>query len=64
MRFGMGFTLTREEEERTAPVIKPCFAALGLANDYYSFDIEWKEFQEEKTSDENPTMTNAVWLYM
>ncbi|KAJ6104679.1 isoprenoid synthase domain-containing protein [Penicillium sp. IBT 18751x] len=64
MRFGMGFTLTKDEEERTAPVIKPCFAALGLANDYYSFDVEWKEFQEEKALDRVPTMTNAVWLYM
>ncbi|KAJ5301085.1 uncharacterized protein N7443_006087, partial [Penicillium atrosanguineum] len=64
IRFGMGFVLTKEEEKRTAPVVKPCFAALGLANDYYSFDIEWKEFQEEKNSGEKPTMTNAVWLYM
>jgi hypothetical protein len=60
----MGLFLTKEEEKRTAPIVKPCFAALGLANDYYSFDIEWKEFQEEKSAGGNPTMTNAVWLYM
>lgn len=64
MRFGMGLFLTKEEEKQTAPIVKPCFAALGLANDYYSFDIEWKEFQEEKSAGKSPTMTNAVWLYM
>lgn len=47
-----------------ASIVKPCFAALGLANDYYSFDIEWKEFQETSNTDETPTMTNAVALYM
>lgn len=64
MRFGMGILLTKEEEQILAPITKPCFAALGLANDYYSFDIEWKEFQEVSSHKENPTMTNAVWLYM
>lgn len=64
MRFGMGILLTKEEEEVLAPITKPCFAALGLANDYYSFDIEWKEFQEAGPHKENPTMTNSVWLYM
>jgi hypothetical protein len=64
VRFGMGIILTQEEENRLASIVKPCFAALGLANDYYSFDIEWNEFQQEKSAGENPTMTNAVWLYM
>jgi hypothetical protein len=64
VRFGMGIILTQEEENRLASIVKPCFAALGLANDYYSFDIEWNEFQQEKRAGENPTMTNAVWLYM
>ncbi|CAG8178600.1 unnamed protein product, partial [Penicillium nalgiovense] len=44
MRFGMGIVLTPEEEETVAPIVRPCFAALGQANDYHSFDIEWEEF--------------------
>lgn len=64
MRWGMGILLTKDEEKVLAPITKPCFAALGLANDYYSFDIEWKEFQQERAAKENPTMTNAVWLFM
>ncbi|KAJ5624352.1 isoprenoid synthase domain-containing protein [Penicillium lagena] len=63
MRFGMGILLTEEEEKRVAAIVKPCFAALGLANDYYSFHIEWDEFQQTDDSDA-ATMTNAVWLYM
>lgn len=64
MRFGMGIILTKEEEKQVASIIKPCFAALGLANDFYSFDIEWDEFQQTDHTDKTPTMTNAVWLYM
>ncbi|CAG8256281.1 unnamed protein product [Penicillium nalgiovense] len=63
-RFGMGITLTPEEEETIAPIVRPCFGALGLANDYYSFDIEWEEFQKTYRADSSHTMTNAVWLYM
>ncbi|KAL3457458.1 isoprenoid synthase domain-containing protein [Aspergillus heterothallicus] len=61
MRFGMGILLTAEEQETIAPLVKPCYAALGLANDYFSFDIEWEEFQREE---DKTTMTNAVWLFM
>lgn len=64
MRWGMGILLTKEEERILAPITKPCFAALGLANDYYSFDIEWEEFQQTEPSQEKSTMTNAVWLFM
>ncbi|KAK6828816.1 hypothetical protein RU639_003672 [Aspergillus parasiticus] len=62
MRFGMGILLTEEEIETVSPIVKPCYAALGLANDYFSFDVEWKEFQERQ-SDEG-AMTNAVWHFM
>ncbi|KAE8369819.1 isoprenoid synthase domain-containing protein [Aspergillus caelatus] len=62
MRFGMGILLTEEEIKTVAPIVKHCYAALGLANDYFSFDVEWKEFQE-RDSDEGG-MTNAVWLFM
>ncbi|CAG8218594.1 unnamed protein product [Penicillium nalgiovense] len=63
-RFGMGITLTPEEEETIAPIVRPCFAALGLANNYYLFDIEWEEFQETYRTEGSHNMTNAVWLYM
>ncbi|KAL2851125.1 isoprenoid synthase domain-containing protein [Aspergillus pseudoustus] len=56
MRFGMGILLSPEEQERITPVVKPCYAALGLANDYFSFDIEWEEFQREE---DKTAMTNA-----
>lgn len=61
MRFGMGMRLTQEEEAEMAPIAKPCYAALGLANDFFSFDEEYAEFQ--KSDDENG-LTNAVWLFM
>lgn len=61
MRFGMGILLTEEEIRTVAPIVKPCYAALGLANDYFSFDVEWKEFQERESGE--GAMTNAVWLF-
>ncbi|KAF2202999.1 geranylgeranyl pyrophosphate synthase [Delitschia confertaspora ATCC 74209] len=60
MLWGMGMQLTKEEDEILAPIIHPCYAALGLANDYFSFNREWDEFQN---SDET-ALTNAVWLHM
>ncbi|PWY67090.1 geranylgeranyl pyrophosphate synthase [Aspergillus sclerotioniger CBS 115572] len=62
MRFGMDINLTPDEEELVAPIVKPCYAALGLANDYFSFDVEWGEFQKEDS--DRKAMTNAVWLFM
>ncbi|CAG8067343.1 unnamed protein product [Penicillium nalgiovense] len=43
MRFGIGIVLTPKEEKTVAPIVRPCFAALRLANDYHSFDIEWED---------------------
>ncbi|KAK4164713.1 isoprenoid synthase domain-containing protein [Cladorrhinum sp. PSN259] len=60
MLFGMGMTLTTEEDAQLADVVRPCFAALALANDYFSFDKEWKEAQEPGAS----KPLNAVWLNM
>ncbi|GLB12133.1 terpene cyclase [Aspergillus tubingensis] len=62
MRFGMGLLLTTEEEELVAPIVKPCYAALGLANDYFSFDVEWEEYRKPESN--QTAMTNAVWLFM
>ncbi|USP73611.1 fusicoccadiene synthase [Curvularia clavata] len=36
--FGMGIILSEEEDAELDPIRKPCYAALGLANDYFSFD--------------------------
>ncbi|EYE98143.1 uncharacterized protein EURHEDRAFT_400288 [Aspergillus ruber CBS 135680] len=44
MRFGMGILLTLEEDEMIAPIVKQCYFALGLSNDYFSFDVEWERF--------------------
>lgn len=62
MRFGMSIILTPEEKERLAPIVKPCYAALGLANDYFSFDVEWEELQADDSG--KKSMTNLVWLFM
>ncbi|RMZ70974.1 fusicoccadiene synthase [Pyrenophora seminiperda CCB06] len=59
--FGMGITLSAEEDAQLDPIRKPCYAALGLANDYFSFDREYAEFQEAGAS---KTLTNSVWLHM
>lgn len=59
--FGMGMTLTEEEDIQLEPIRKPCYAALGLANDFFSFDREYTEF---KNSANSQTLTNAVWLHM
>ncbi|GAB1315557.1 geranylgeranyl pyrophosphate synthetase [Madurella fahalii] len=59
MLFGMGMTLTTEEDNHLAEVVRPCYASLALANDYFSFDREWEEVQNG-----GPAPTNAVWLCM
>ncbi|KAJ5065742.1 isoprenoid synthase domain-containing protein [Bipolaris maydis] len=59
--FGMGVTLTEEEDDQLEPIRKPGFIALALANDYLSFDREYLEFSE---SGQVGTLSNAVWLYM
>lgn len=64
MRFGIGIVLTEEEEQLVGPIARPCYAALGLVNDFHSFDVEWELAQEEVNGTENLAMTNAVWLYM
>lgn len=64
MCFGMGILLTEEEWEIAAPITRSCFAALGLVNDYFSFDVEWEEYIKEKKDQSNAAMTNLVWLYM
>lgn len=62
MRFGMGMLHTPTKIERLAPIVRPCYAALGLANDYFSFDVEWEEYQQNSSNQK--AMTNLVWLCM
>lgn len=59
MLFGMGITLTQEENQVLATIIPACYSSLALANDYFSFDREW----EDSTSNNNKPI-NAVWLFM
>lgn len=37
MLFGMGMALSPEEDEQLANIVRPCYASLALANDYFSF---------------------------
>ncbi|RGP63178.1 geranylgeranyl pyrophosphate synthase [Fusarium sporotrichioides] len=58
--FGLGFTLTDEEHEMLAPIIHPCYAALALTNDYFSFNKECDESQKSKDYE----FTNATKVLM
>ncbi|KAM0358657.1 hypothetical protein ACHAP4_004633 [Fusarium culmorum] len=57
MLFGMGMTLSPQEDADLGHVIRPCFAALALTNDYFSFD---REMEEIDTS----TLINSVAIVM
>ncbi|KAH7004750.1 isoprenoid synthase domain-containing protein [Fusarium venenatum] len=57
MLFGMAMTLTPQEDAELGPIIRPCFAALALTNDYFSFD---REMAEADTS----TLINSVSIVM
>jgi ophiobolin F synthase len=59
--FGMGMTLTEEEDIQLDPIRDQCYAALSLANDFFSFDREYTEF---KDSGKSQTLRNSVWLHM
>ena len=60
MLFGIEMTLSQNELAQVAPIVRPCYAALGLANDYFSFDVEYEVFKNSSAK----AMTNAVWLFM
>ncbi|KAH6843366.1 isoprenoid synthase domain-containing protein [Chaetomium sp. MPI-CAGE-AT-0009] len=61
MLFGLGLTLTPEEDALLANITQPCYACFALANDYFSFDREWAEAQTHPGASKP---INAVWLYM
>lgn len=60
MCFGMGIILDEDELRQVRDIARAAYAALGLCNDFFSFDVEYEDF--EKTRKE--TMTNIVWLFM
>lgn len=59
MLFGMGMTLTQQEDAQLACIIRPCFAALELTNDYFPFDREMEDAQSSTLI--NP-LTKAKYL--
>ncbi|KAF3905314.1 Dimethylallyltranstransferase [Dactylellina cionopaga] len=60
MLFSIGVVLTDDQHKLATDILRPCWAALALTNDYFSFDKEYEEFLQ---SDES-MMVNCVWLYM
>ena len=64
MLFGAGVTMTDEEFAKIEDVAFPAYAALGLANDYFSFDREYAEREETSPGSTKKPMANAVWLCM
>jgi hypothetical protein len=61
MLFGMGMTLSPTEDILLTSLRYPCYAALGLANNYFSFDREYALYIQ---SGKRKTLSNAVWLHM
>jgi hypothetical protein len=61
MLFGMGMTLTEEEDALFTDIKRCCFASLALSNDWFSFDREWAEAQNRPSG---AKLINAVWLFM
>ncbi|KAL2166792.1 hypothetical protein VTG60DRAFT_2145 [Thermothelomyces hinnuleus] len=53
--------MTPEEDALVTDIVRPCYASLALANDYFSFDREWEETRSKQN---NSKPINAVWLYM
>ena len=62
MLFGLGMTLTAEEDALLAHITQPCYASFALVNDYFSFDREWGDTQSKPGA--SKPIINAVWLYM
>ncbi|KAK6525835.1 hypothetical protein TWF281_010878 [Arthrobotrys megalospora] len=56
----MGIELSEEETNLLADIVRPCFAALSLTNDYFSFEVEYREFLDTGAD----TLVNCVWLFM
>lgn len=59
--FSMDFALTEAEIERTAVVTSAAYDAWVLVNDYFSWEKEWKNFQDNGSKGE---IVSAVFLFM
>jgi fusicocca-2,10(14)-diene synthase/ophiobolin F synthase len=57
----MGLTVNNKEMELTKPITEPAYATLALANDFFSWEKEYVEFQGNPKSE---NMANAVWIIM
>jgi hypothetical protein len=57
MLFGMGMTLTQQEDAQFRCIIRPCYSALALTNDYFSFDREMEDAQSS-------TLINSIDIAM
>jgi ophiobolin F synthase len=53
-------TLSKDEDAQLDSIRKSCYTALSLANDYFSFDCEYANFQQFSAK----TLPNSVWLCM
>ncbi|OCK79669.1 terpenoid synthase [Lepidopterella palustris CBS 459.81] len=58
--FGLGVALGEKEREVTDHILRAWTLAFALANDYFSFDVEYEQFNESGAT----TLTNVVWLVM
>ncbi|KAF1941380.1 terpenoid synthase [Clathrospora elynae] len=61
--FGLQISLTPEEDALLFHLRHPCYATLSLANDYFSFDVEYVEFLSSPQNSPR-SFVNAVWLFM
>lgn len=63
MAFGMSIYISPADEDRLKNITALGYAALGLANDYFSFDREFSEREQQCRDGAEPQpMVNAVWL--
>lgn len=61
LRFAMDLEMTESETARVSPVTKAGFDAWVLVNDYFSWEKEWKNYQDNGSKGE---IVSAVFLYM
>lgn len=57
----MQITLTPEEDKILQPLRFPCFAVMGLVNDYFSFEREKEETRESGCVPRNAVNLNMGW---
>ena len=60
-RLGIGFTLSQEEKQSVAHITHTLYAAIALANDFYSWD---KEFSNYLRQEKALPLVNAVHMIM